>query len=323
MGNSDIRDFAYIEDVDVSEVAGEKVAVDASNWLYKYMTTTARFTRTEAYTNDDGVELTNLIGVPRGVRKYFKRNIQPVFVFDGKPHTLKSEEIERRKEKRSSASDKIDDAEDSVEKSKYESRSQELSNDVISTTKKLLDLLDVPYITAPQAAESQAAYMTRNSDEIQSAISDDYDTLVFGSDRTIRQFTTSSNSVEVMDFDKTLEDLKISHKQLVLSTILCGTDYNDGVSGVGPKTAVKIVRDNPTIDEVREETGEDIERGEEILDLYLNPSVTDDWVEPKISNPDIEATRNYLYDQGIDVSEVGTALQDIDDSSSQTGLNNF
>lgn len=323
MGNSDIRDFAHIDEVDMSEIAGEKVAVDASNWLYKYMTTTARFTRTEAYTNDDGVELTNLIGVPRGVRKYFQRNIQPVFVFDGKPHTLKSEEIKRRKEKRSSASDKIEDAEDSVEKSKYESRSQELSNDVISTTKKLLDLLDVPYTTAPQAAESQAAYMTMESDDIQSAVSDDYDTLVFGSEKTIRQFTTSSNSVEVMRIAETLSDLEISHEQLVLSTILCGTDYNNGVSGIGPKTAVKIVRDNPTIDEIREETGEEIERAEEILDLYLDPTVSDDWPNPKVSNPDIEEAREYLYDQGVDISEVETALQDIGDSSSQTGLNNF
>lgn len=323
MGNSDIRDFAHIDEVNMSEIAGERVAVDASNWLYKYMTTTARFTRTEAYTNDDGVELTNLIGVPRGIRKYFQRNIQPVFVFDGKPHTLKSEEIERRKEKRSSASDKIEDAEDSAERSKYESRSQELNNDVISTTQKLLDLLDVPYTTAPQAAESQAAYMTSQSDSIQSAVSDDYDAVVFGSEKTIRQFTTSSNSVELMRFDKTLSDLKISHKQLVIATILCGTDYNDGVSGIGPKTAVKIVRDNPTIKEVRKETGEDIERAEKILDLYSNPTVSDDWPEPKVSDPDIAEARDYLYEQGVDISEVERALQDIGDSSSQTGLSNF
>lgn len=323
MGNSDIRDFAQIENINVSEIAGEKVAVDASNWLYKYMTTTARFTNTEAYTNDDGVKLTNLIGVPRGVRKYFKRNIQPVFVFDGKPHTLKSEEIKRRKDKKSSANSKMDEAKNSVEKSKYESRSQQLSNDVISTTKKLLDLLDIPYTTAPQAAESQAAYMNRNSDQIQSVISDDYDTLVFGSNRTIRKFTTSSKSVELIDFDKTLKNLDISHKQLVLSTILCGTDYNDGVSGVGPKTALKIVRKKPTIKKIREETGEDIKRAEDILDLYMNPSVTDEWPEPKVSNPDIENTIDYLYDQGIDISEVEKAIQDIDDSSSQTGLKNF
>lgn len=323
MGNSDIRDFAHIDEVNMSEIAGERVAVDASNWLYKYMTTTARFTRTEAYTNDDGVELTNLIGVPRGIRKYFQRNIQPVFVFDGKPHTLKSEEIERRKEKRSSASDKIEDAEDSAERSKYESRSQELNNDVISTTQKLLDLLDVPYTTAPQAAESQAAYMTSQSDSIQSAVSDDYDAVVFGSEKTIRQFTTSSNSVELMRFDKTLSDLDISHKQLVIATILCGTDYNDGVSGIGPKTAVKIVKDNPTVKEVREETGEDIERAEKILDLYSNPTVSDDWPKPKVSDPDIAEARDYLYEQGVDISEVERALQDIGDSSSQTGLSNF
>lgn len=322
MGNSDIRSFAHIEEVPVSDIASFSVSVDASNWLYKYMTTTARFTRSDAYTNDDGVELTNLIGVPRGIRRFFEHNIQPVFVFDGKPHDLKAEEIERRKQKRRGASEKADKSDDNIERSKYQSRSQELNNDVIETTKKLLEILDVPYITAPSAAEAQASYMTVEGD-FNAALSDDYDALIFGSELTVRDFTSSSDTVEVMLFDKTLEKHDISHKQLVLATILCGTDYNTGVSGVGPKTAMKIVSDNLSIESLRAKTGKDLDRAESILDLYVNPDVTEEWEDPKISVPDIAEARAYLRSQGIDVSEVDKALDDIKESSSQTGLGAF
>lgn len=322
MGNSDIRDLAYIEEADQSEVAGYRVAVDASNWLYRYMTTTARFTNSEAYTNNDGVKLTNLIGVPRGVRKFFQINVQPVFVFDGAPSDMKEEEIKERKEKRQSATKKAEETDDAVESSKYESRSQQLSNDVISTTKKVLDLLDVPYTTAPQAAESQAAYMSQ-SDEFEAIVSDDYDSLVFGATTTIRNFTTSKDQVELMKFKETLEKHGFEHKHLILATILCGTDYNDGVNGVGPKTAIKKVKENPSLDELRDELGVDIERGERIFELYSKPKVKQEWPESKVSNPDTSAVRDYLESQGIDVSEVQKALDDIDESSSQTGLNAF
>lgn len=322
MGNSDIRDLAHIKEVDQAEISGYRVSVDASNWLYRYMTTTARFTRKEAYTNEDGVELTNLIGVPRGLRKFFKNNIQPVFVFDGAPSDMKKEEIEVRKEKRKSAAKKAEEADDSVEESKYESRSQQLSNGVIPTTKKLLDLLDVPYMTAPQAAEAQAAYMT-HSDNMEAAVSDDYDTVVFGSESTIRQFTTSKDKVEIMDLGKTLDKNNFEHSQLILATILCGTDYNDGVSGVGPKTAVKKVDEYSSLDELRDDLNVEIERGERIFDLYSNPNVTDEWPEPRVSDPNIDGVREYLDSQGIDSDEVEKALLEIEESSSQTGLNSF
>lgn len=322
MGNADIREIAYIEESSIEDISGHQVAVDASNWLYRYMTTTARFTRTDAYTNGNGVELSNLIGVPRGVRKFFQNNVQPVFVFDGKPNSMKEEEIERRKEKRSKAAEKASEADDAVEESLYESRSQQLSDDVIETTKKLLDLLDIPYVTAPQAAEAQAAYMVK-SDGIDAAVSDDYDTLIFGSEETVRQFTTSSDEIEMMYHSKTLDKHDFTYDQLILTVILCGSDYNDGVSGVGPKTAVDLVKEFDTIDGLRDELDAELERAEDIFDLYKNPPVVDNWPSPRASDPNINEVRAYLNSQDIDVSEVDKALTDIKESGPQTGLGSF
>lgn len=322
MGNSDIRDFAHINEIEQSEISGWGVAVDASNWLYKYMTTTVRFTNESSYTDKNGRKLPNLISVPTGIRKFLENNIRPIFVFDGKPHKLKHDEIKRRKEKRSKAKEKADQADNSIEKSKYDSRSQHLNNDVISTTKKILDLMDIPYLTAPQAAESQGAYMTE-SDEIDALVSDDYDSVIFGSNKTVRQFTGGDKTVEIMNLKKTLNKNDISREQLVLATILCGTDYNDGVSGIGPKTSIDIVKSNDTISNVTNEVDSEIENINEIYDLYMNPNITEDWPDLKISNPDTEGIRNYLNDLDIDVSEIEKSLTIIDDSSSQTGISSF
>ncbi len=322
MGNADLRDIAHIREIDQTSVSGEFVAVDASHWLYRYMTTTTRFTQTDSYTSVDGVELPNLIGVPRGIRKFFKYNVMPVFVFDGTAHQLKSDEIERRREARDTAAEKAKESTDEIETAKYKSRSQHLNAEIINTTQDVLDYLDVPYVTAPQAAEAQTARMSKD-DKFDAAITDDYDSIVFGAPRTIRKFTTSEEVVEIMSLSKTLEDQDLTHDQLILATILCGTDYNTGVSGVGPKTSIRLVRENPSIEELRTELDDSLENAETIYELFSNPDVTDAWPEPKQSIPDTDGLKSYLIDKGIEVDEIETALDEIDENSSQAGLNSF
>ncbi len=322
MGNSDIRDLASIESVKQNEISGYFVAVDASNWLYKYMTTTTRFTSTEDYTDENGNELPNLIGVPRGIRKFIKNNINPVFVFDGKPNELKAEEIQRRKDIRNEARKKIDESDSEIEKSKYQSRSQRLNDEIIDTTKIMFDYLDIPYMTAPQAAEAQTSLMSRDN-RFDAALTEDYDSLIFKAQDTVRQFTTSSNDIELMSFDDTLTKHDISYDQLILATILCGTDYNDGVKGIGPKTSLTKVKENPTIEELRNSLDNPLHNAEEIFALYQNPTVTEEWPEPKIPNPNVSELKEYLTSKDIEVSHVEKALTEIKENSSQTGLNSF
>lgn len=322
MGNSDIRDLASIESIKQNEISGYFVAVDASNWLYKYMTTTTRFTNTDDYTDNDGNELPNLIGVPRGIRKFIKNNINPVFVFDGKPNDLKAEEIERRRKIRQEAEEKAKESNNKIEKSKYKSRSQRLNPEIIETTKTILDYLDIPYMTAPQAAESQTAVMSQ-SNLFDAALTEDYDSLIFKAQTTVRKFTTSSNDIELMSFEDTVSKHDISHDQLILATILCGTDYNDGVKGIGPKTSLKKVNEHPTIEKLRDELDEPLEDAEEIIELYKNPEVSTEWPEPKIPKPNVSKVKNFLDDKGIDKSHVDKSLREIEENSSQTGLNSF
>lgn len=324
MGNSDIREIASIrEDVDQSFVSGSTIAIDAPNWLYKYMTTTSRFTNTDAYTTTDGGELPNLIGVPQGLKKFFELNIEPIFVFDGIMHDLKADEIQKRKASKQKAEQQAANTDDIIEKAKYQSRSQHLTNTVIETTKEILEILDIPYITAEGAAEAQAAYMT-NQPTVDYSISDDYDSLIFGATQTVRDFSSGKKKIEIMDYNKTLDKHGINHDQLILFTLLCGTDYNDGIYGIGPKTAIDIVTENTTLDEVENSIDETIPNGEEIFDIFKNPDVKtydeDMFTRP---DPDTKKLEQYLKNYDIDMSEVSKTIVGIDKHSTQTGIGSF
>ena len=62
MGNADLRDLAAIEEVSFAELEGAVVAVDAHNWLYRYLTTTVKWIANEAYTTDRGEDVVILFG---------------------------------------------------------------------------------------------------------------------------------------------------------------------------------------------------------------------------------------------------------------------
>jgi flap endonuclease-1 len=85
----------------------------------------------------------------------------------------------------------------------------------------------------------------------------------------------------------------IDRKQLVEIGIMCGTDYNPGLPRVGPKTALKLIREKGTLEEVLDSKGETLENYAEIRDLFLHPDVTDDYTI-KMSKPKVKEVVSFL-----------------------------
>ncbi|MDX1745847.1 MAG: flap endonuclease-1, partial [Halobacteriales archaeon] len=316
MGLSDLRSLAAIETVPLSSLRGSVVAVDAHNWLYKYLTTTVKFTNQAAYTTDDGTEVPNLIGIIQGLPKFFDHSITPVFVFDGAPADLKADEIAERREERERVEAELEEARergDAVEIAQLESRTQRLTDVILETTRGVFDRLDVPYVDAPMEGEAQAAHMARHDPAVDHAGTDDYDALLFGAPTTLRQLT-SRGDPEMMNLDATLEDHDISWEQLVDIGILCGTDYNEGVSGIGPKTALKEVREHGDLFAVLEDRGITIEYADRIRDLFLHPPVTEDYHLDLEVTPDIREARAYVTDEwDVPEDEVARGFQRLSD----------
>ena len=324
MGNADLRDLAAIETVPFTALEGSVVAVDAHNWLYRYLTTTVKWTSSDVYTTASGEEVANLVGTVQGLPRFFEHDLTPVFVFDGAVADLKSDEVARRREQRESYEADLADARergDPVAVARLESRTQRLTDTIVETTRELLELLDVPVVDAPAEGEAQCAQMAHRG-TVDYAGTEDYDALLFGSPRTLRQLT-SSGDPELMDLSATLAAHDLSHEQFVDVAILCGTDFNEGITGVGPKTAVSLVSEHGDIYSVLEHRTETIPHVDRIRGLFLDPAVVDVAPETEI-RPDVAAARSFVVDTwGVEASEVARGFERIDASTVQTGLDRF
>ncbi|WP_299235256.1 flap endonuclease-1 [Natronomonas sp.] len=326
MGNADLRQLATIETTPFGDLGGSVVAVDAHNWLYRYLTTTVRFTSRSAYTTDDGEEVANLIGVVRGLPTLLEHDVTPVFVFDGGTAELKGDEIDARREQRERYEDELEtareDGADAAEISTLESRTQRLTPTIQETTRELLARLDVPIVEAPAEGEAQAAHMARRGDA-DYAGSEDYDALLLGAPRTLRGLTGSGDP-ECMDFERTLSDLGVSWEGLVDAAILMGTDFNDGIDGVGPKTAIELIREHGDLRGALDARGESIAHADRIRRMFLDPAVTDDYEYDTDITPDVAAAERYVTEEWeVPIDQVERGFERIETATVQTGLDRW
>ena len=324
MGNADLRDLASIREVAFDELEGSVVAVDAHNWLYRYLTTTVKWTSDEAYTTADGTEVANLIGVVQGVPKFFEHDLIPVMVFDGELTELKADEVAERREKRERAETRQAAAEergDAVEAARLAARTQRLTDTIQETTRELFDLLDVPVIEAPAEGEAQCAHMAATG-SVDHAGSEDYDTLLFGAPTTLRQLTSKGNP-ELMDLSATLAALELDRQGLIDVAMLCGTDFNEGIHGIGPKTAVTAIKEHGDLWGVLEARDATIPNAAAVRELFVDPPATDAAFDASI-DPDVDAARRYVVDEwGVDPGEVDRGFERIRESQVQTGLDRW
>ena len=325
MGNAALRDLAVIEDVAWADVEDSVVAVDAHNWLYRYLTTTVKWTNSDVYTTADGTEVANLVGVVQGLPKFFEHGLTPVMVFDGAVTDLKEDELAARREQKESYEADLDEARergDAIAVARLESRTQRLTDTIVETTRELLGLLDVPVVDAPAEGEAQAAHLARQG-RVDYVGTEDYDALLHGAPETLRQLT-SSGPPELMDFEATLARHDLTWEQLIDVAILCGTDFNEGVDGVGPKTAVSLVQDHGDLYGALEAEGATIEHADRIRDLFLDPAVTDDVDIDTDVDPDLAAARSFVVDTWeVDPAEVERGFERLEDALVQTGLDDW
>ena len=119
--------------------------------------------------------------------------------------------------------------------------------------KELLKLMGVPCITAPCEAEAQCAELNKHG-KVYGTATEDMDALTFRTPKLIRKlFSQSTNKdknspVVEIDVEKVLAAMKLSYEQFVDLCILCGCDYCNTIKGVGPKGALKLIREHKTIE---------------------------------------------------------------------------
>jgi flap endonuclease-1 len=236
--------------------------------------------------------------------------IKPIYVFDGVPPALKEVEIKRRKRVKEEALVLYERAlkEGKVEEARvYAQATSHLKDYMAEDSKKLLGLLGVPWIQAPSEGEAQAAYMTRKGDSDYCA-SQDYDSLLFGAPKFVRNVTVSgrrklpSKNIyievipEVVELEQALKALGITYEQLIDVGVLIGTDFNpDGIKGLGPKTALKLIKEHGSLEKAVPyvKNAEFPVEPQRIREIFLRPEVTDRY-RLEWKDPDVEGTVDFI-----------------------------
>lgn len=247
-----------IREVPLSSLQGRKIAVDASMAIYQFLIAVRSGgpnQQATMLTNADGETTSHIQGIFNRTIRFIVEGIRPVYVFDGKPPQFKSGELLKRREKRAKAEEALKAAEEVGDVEEQDKQSKRL---VRAGTKenedciRLLGLMGVPVIRAPCEAEAQAASLAR-SGKVYATATEDMDALTFRTPVQVRKMTfanAKNSDVQQIDYAKAISGLGISHDQFVDLCILLGCDYCETIRGIGPKTALRLVREHGNIETI-------------------------------------------------------------------------
>ncbi|KAI6287482.1 hypothetical protein MCOR27_001383 [Pyricularia oryzae] len=120
----------------------------------------------------------------------------------------------------------------------------EVSQVMVTECQQLLRLFGIPYVTAPMEAEAQCAELVRLG-LVDGIVTDDSDTFLFGGTRVYKNMFNGNKFVECYLASDLEKELSLSQENLISLAQLLGSDYTDGLPGVGPVTAVEILSEFP------------------------------------------------------------------------------
>lgn len=317
-----------IQKISLEALGGKAIALDAFNILYQFITI-IRGPDGRPLMDRRGRITSHLSGLFFRTINLLKLGIKPIFVYDGRPPELKRATVEEREERRAEAARLYEQAlsEGRIEEAqKYAKQAASLNEFIIESSKRLLTLMGLPVIQAPSEGEAQAAYLAARGDAYASG-SQDFDSLLFGSPRLVRNISIVGRrklpgrreyvevEPELIHLDKLLKELGITREQLIDLAILVGTDYCEGVKGVGPKTALKLIKTHGSAEKALKALGKSLEVDPaEIRNIFLNPEVTKDY-RIEWREIDREGVKRMLCDEH-DFSEerVDKALNELKDA---------
>lgn len=312
--------------VELSDLRGRSVAIDAYNTIFQFLSI-IRQPDGRPLCDDQGRTTSQLSGLLYRTANLIENGIEPSYVFDGKANALKAGTIGERIARREKAEAEYKEALEEGDLQKAFSKAQQTSRmtpDILESSKRLLHLMGIPVVQAPSDGEAQGAYMCRRGD-VYAAASQDFDSLLFGAPLLLRNLTVSGRrkmpgkgvyktvTPEIIDSEKMLSDLGITREQLVDVCIMIGTDFNPGVSGIGPKKGLKLIQKHGTLEKVIEATGYDIPGYDEVRRIFLEGPTSDDYnIVP--GHVDREGVLDMMTEYGFSEERVGSVIDKIEAS---------
>ena len=306
------RDIAVAHEIKLNELKGKEVAMDAANTIYQFLSSIRQMDGTPLM-DQNGNITSHLSGILYRTSSLVDKGIKPIYVFDGKPHILKKDTQSQRREIREEAKiqwkkaideGRIEDAR------KFAVRSSRMYSGIVEGSKKLLELMGIPYIQALSEGEAQASYMVHKGDAYIVA-SQDYDCLLFGATRMLKNVAISGprSRLEIIYLNEVLEENGLTRDQLIDVAILVGTDFNVGIKGIGAKKGRNLIKKHGNIFDVLKHLKIEMDIDpQEVRNIFLEHDFIEDYTI-KWNKPDKEGVIKFLCDEhDFSVDRVISAL---------------
>ncbi|EDR02356.1 uncharacterized protein LACBIDRAFT_254074 [Laccaria bicolor S238N-H82] len=331
-----------IQEHEIKTLFGRKVAIDASMSIYQFLIA-VRQKDGELLTNDAGETTSHLMGLFYRTLRIVENGIKPAYIFDGKPPELKKGVLSKRLERREEAKEEGEEAKETgtvEDVDRFSRRTVKVTREHNEECRRLLRLMGIPVVIAPSEAEAQCAELARGG-KVYAAGSEDMDTLTFNAPILFRHLTFSEakkQPISEINLKEALEGLDMNMSQFIDLCILLGCDYLEPIKGVGPKSALKLIREygglKGVVKHLRENSGcrgmqiPDEWPWEEAKKIFEKPDVLPaDEVELEWTNPDVDGLVQFLVkEKGFNEDRVrkgAEKLQKFLNSKQQGRLDGF
>ena len=307
--------------ISIEELSGQRIAIDGYNVLYQFLTS-IRQADGSLLSDSEGRVTSHLSGILFRFSNLVENGLRICIVFDGKPPLLKRDLLEERRQRKIKAQIEWEAALEAGDMETARTKAQQttrLDSKMIEESKKLLDLLGIPWIQAPSEGEAQVAHLL-STGKVDYGASQDFDTVLFGASKLVRNLTLSGRrklpkqqkwvevSPEIIEVEKSFEVLELTREQLVDVAILMGTDFNNGIDGIGPKKGLKLLQECSNAEKALEKIGKKIDNLDEIRSLFLDHPVED--FDPEWQSPDSSSVISFLCNNySFNKSRVEKALE--------------
>jgi len=310
----DLGDLAVSAPAPIDSLSGKVFAVDAYNTIYQFLSSIRQADGTPLM-DSKGRVTGHLSGLFYRNANLLEKGVKLVYVFDGEPPEFKKNTLRERAAVKEKAEANFLDAKEKGDieaMKKYAQATSRLTAEMVEESKKLLSGMGIPVIQAPSEGEAEAAELAK-SGKVYAAASQDFDALLFGSPLLLRNLSITGRrkvprkneyitiEPELISLEETLRANGLTREQLILLGILVGTDFNEGIKGIGPKKGLKIVKEHKKLadvvrfakNELKYEFPEDVE---EVERFFLHPPIEKN-VKISFSLPDKRELTSLLCDE--------------------------
>jgi flap endonuclease-1 len=225
-----------IKKVNDTELSGKMIAIDISILLYQVVIA-IRNSGADMF-NNQGEISSHILGLFNKTINLLKMNIVPIYVFDGKPPAFKYKTIMNRKDVKQKANEKLQTDIDEEEKLKYFKRTVHISKTQTDDCIELLEIMGIPYIIAPEEADSQCAELVK-SGLADGVLTEDMDIMTFGANKIFRNLTSYKKDTVEISMEDVLKELQLNYDQFIELCLLFGCDYCDKLNDMKPELIYK------------------------------------------------------------------------------------